>query len=42
MLKAHVSKVFPLEEIVAAHDYFENGHVPGKVVISITNDPKCR
>lgn len=32
-------RVFPLEEMAAAHEYAEQGHVRGKVVISICENP---
>lgn len=34
-LKVHLDKVYPLEELAAAHEYVEQGHVRGKVGIAI-------
>ena len=35
-------RVHPLEELAAAHEYAEQGHVRGKVVIAICEDPAAR
>lgn len=34
--------MFPLEELAAAHEYAEQGHVRGKVAITICDDPAAR
>ncbi len=33
--RPEIAKIFPLEEIVAAHEAVETGHAPGKVLVSI-------
>lgn len=38
----YTCRLYPLEEMAAAHEYAEQGHVRGKVVISICEDPAAR
>jgi NADPH:quinone reductase-like Zn-dependent oxidoreductase len=35
---AHIDRVFPLEKIADAHQYSEEGHAEGKIVIKITKE----
>lgn len=39
-VKVHLDKVFPLEEMVKAHEYIEQGHTRGKVAILIKDLPR--
>ena len=36
-LRVHVSQTFPLEEAAAAHRAMEDGHVTGKIVLTVTD-----
>lgn len=38
-VEVHLDKVFPLEEMVKAHEYIEQGHTRGKVAILIKDLP---
>jgi NADPH:quinone reductase-like Zn-dependent oxidoreductase len=35
-LKTHISKIYPLEEAIKAHEQIESGHTRGKIVLSIS------
>jgi NADPH:quinone reductase-like Zn-dependent oxidoreductase len=37
-LKPHIEKVYPLEQIVEAHQHMETGHTKGKILLAIVPD----
>ena len=37
-IKSLIEKVFPLDEIVEAHRYYDKGHLKGKIVISVVDN----
>jgi NADPH:quinone reductase-like Zn-dependent oxidoreductase len=38
-LRVHVEQTFPLEQVATAHELVEAGHVTGKVVLTMLQDP---
>jgi NADPH:quinone reductase-like Zn-dependent oxidoreductase len=37
-LKPHIEKIYPFEQIVAAHHHMETGHTKGKILVAIASD----